>query len=194
MGPPTRLRFSFIKKPSVERSGAFLFICVAYSLIMLTLQPLSPADFAFVIQTEQHPENRPYVGQWTVEQYRNAIDDSNYQCFLIVVDSEPVGHCILHDLQNPNNSILLKRIVIQPKGQGYGRMALDQIMAYVFGVLKANRLWLDVRDYNERAEKLYQSVGLQYEGTQRKASLVDQEYVDLKLYGMLREEYNQRLG
>ncbi|WP_338876626.1 GNAT family protein [Spirosoma sp. SC4-14] len=161
---------------------------------MLTLQPLSPADLAFVIQSEQHPDNQRYVGQWTVEQYRNALDDPNYQCFLIIADGNPVGHCILYDLQNPDNSVLLKRIVIQTKGQGYGRIALENIMAYVFGVLKANRLWLDVRTFNERAEKLYQSIGFQYEGTQRKASHVDQEYVDLKLYGMLREEYNQRTG
>ena len=160
---------------------------------MLALQPLTEANISFAIHSENHPDNRRFVGQWTHEQYHAALTDENYQCFLFVDDEQPVGHCILHDLQNPDDSILLKRIVVQAKGQGYGRAALAQLTNYAFTVLKANRLWLDVRAYNERAETLYKSVGFRYEGTQLKASKVDETYCDLKLYGMLREEYEQQL-
>ena len=156
---------------------------------MLTLQSLTEVDISFAIQSENHPDNRRFVGQWTVEQYQNALHDPNYQCFLFVVNSQPVGHCIIYDLQNPDDAILLKRIVVQAKGKGYGRAALEKIMAHVFKTLNANRLWLDVRAFNERAEALYKSVGFEYEGTQRKASRLDDTYYDLNLYGMLREEY-----
>ena len=156
---------------------------------MLALQPLTEADISFAIQSENHPDNRRFVGQWTYDQYHDALTDENYQCFLFVDDEQPVGHCILHDLQNPDNSILLKRIVVQAKGQGYGRAALAQLKDYAFTVLKANRLWLDVRAFNDRAETLYKSVGFRHEGTLLKASKLDGAYYDLKLYGMLREEY-----
>lgn len=160
---------------------------------MLALQPLTEADISFAIQSENHPDNRRFVGQWTYEQYHDALTDENYQCFLFVDDEQPVGHCILHDLQNPDNSILLKRIIVQAKGQGYGRAALAQLTDYAFKMLKANRLWLDVRAFNERAEALYKSVGFRHEGTLLKASKLDDAYCDLKLYGMLREEYEQQL-
>lgn len=155
----------------------------------LLLQPLTESLIAFASESEIEPENQLFVGQWTTDQYRHALTDPNYQCFVFMVDNKPVGHCILYDLENPDNAVLLKRIIVREKGKGYGRAALGEIASYVFTVLKANRLWLDVRAFNTRAETLYQSVGFVYEGTQRKASLLDGEYYDLKLYGMLRDEY-----
>lgn len=159
---------------------------------MLTLQPLTEAHIAFAVQSEQHPDNRRFVGQWTPEQYRAALADPNYQCFILMVADRPVGHCILYDLQNPDDSVLLKRIIVQAKGNGHGRAALKEVCQYVFRTLKVNRLWLDVRAFNDRAESLYRSVGFRHEGTLRKASRVDDDYCDLNLYGMLREEYNQQ--
>jgi len=65
-------------------------------------------------------------------------------------------------------------------------------MELVFDEYKANRLWLDVRAFNTRAEALYQSMGFCYEGTLRQGTRVDEAYYDLKLYGLLREEYEQQ--
>jgi len=157
----------------------------------LLIQPLTPAHIPSAIEAENHPDNRRFVGQWTTEQYRDALTNPAYQCFVFVIDNRPVGHCILYDLENPDHAILLKRIVVWEKGQGYGRAALLQLMGYAFDALKANRLWLDVRAFNNRAQTLYQSVGFRHEGTQRKASLMDGDYYDLELYGMLRDEYQQ---
>ena len=156
---------------------------------MLILQPLTEDDISRVIDAENHPDNRRFVGQWTPEQYKHALADPHYQCFIFVVDHQPVGHCLLYDLQNPDNAVLLKRIVVDQKGNGYGRAALVQIIKYAFDTLQVNRLWLDVRAYNTRAKSLYESAGFKHEGTQRSASLVDGQYYDLDLYGMLRDEY-----
>lgn len=161
---------------------------------MLTLQPLTPADVGFVTQAEQHPENRRFVGQWTADQYLSALDNPNYQCFLFIADGQPIGHCILTDLQSPDDSVLLKRILVYNKGRGYGRLALENILVYAFGVIKANRIWLDVRSFNNRAEKLYQSIGFRNEGTLKKASKVDDQYINLHLYAILREEFNKKLN
>jgi diamine N-acetyltransferase len=155
----------------------------------LTLERLTEVDIDFVTQSEEHPDNRRFVGQWTHEQYRQALTDPNYGCFGFVVNQVLVGHCILANLQDPDDAIQLKRLVVAIKGNGYGRAALTEIIRYVFETLNANRLWLDVRSFNSRAEGLYRSVGFQYEGTQRKASKMEDVYYDLNLYGMLREEY-----
>lgn len=155
----------------------------------LTLERLTEVDFHFVTQSEQHPDNRRFVGQWTHEQYRQALTNPTYCCFGFVVNQVLVGHCILANLQDPDDAIQLKRLVITTKGKGYGRAALTEIIRYVFETLNANRLWLDVRSFNSRAEGLYRSVGFQYEGTQRKASKMEDAYYDLNLYGLLRDEY-----
>ncbi|MBC3785153.1 GNAT family N-acetyltransferase [Spirosoma utsteinense] len=154
----------------------------------LTLQVLTEADLDYITQSENHPDNRRFVGQWTHEQYRQALTNADYRCFLFSVDGLPVGHCILANLQDPDDAIQLKRIVVTTKGKGYGRASLTEIIRYVFETLAANRLWLDVRSFNSRAETLYRSVGFVYEGTQRKASKIDDVYYDLNLYGMLRSE------
>jgi len=69
---------------------------------------------------------------------------------------------------------------------------LGEIIRYVFETVKANRLWLDVRSFNTRAETLYWSMGFRYEGTLRKASRVDGNYYDLNVYGMLQEEFSMQ--
>lgn len=155
----------------------------------LTLKRLTEVDVDFVTQSENHPDNRRFVGQWTHEQYHQALNDPTYLCFGFVVDQVLVGHCILANLHDPDDAIQLKRLVVTSKGKGYGRAALAEIMRYVFETLTANRLWLDVRSFNSRAEGLYRSVGFRYEGTQRKASKMEDTYYDLNLYGLLRDEY-----
>lgn len=157
--------------------------------MILTLQPLTEADIDTATSAEQHPDNRRYVGQWTPEQYYRALTDPNYECFVLVANGERVGHGLLYDLLNPDDAVLLKRIVIYAKGQGHGRAALEAVKQYVFGTLRKNRLWLDVRAFNNRAERLYQSAGFTHEGTLRRASRVGDTYYDLNLYGMLRDEW-----
>ncbi|MGF7214552.1 RimJ/RimL family protein N-acetyltransferase [Spirosoma lacussanchae] len=49
-------------------------------------------------------------------------------------------------------------------------------MELVFDGYKANRLWLDIRAFNTRAEALYQSISFCYEGTLRQCTHVDETY------------------
>ncbi|WP_077920146.1 GNAT family N-acetyltransferase [Spirosoma sp. 209] len=159
---------------------------------MISLQPFSRDSIPFAIALENHPENRRFVGQWAHAQYDNAVADPDYGCFIVLTEGTPIGHCILSGLKSPDKAILLKRLVIQAKGQGYGRATLARLMELVFDGYKANRLWLDVRAFNIRAEALYQSMGFCHEGTLRQGTHVDEAYYDLKLYGLLREEYEQQ--
>ncbi len=68
-----------------------------------------------------------------------------------------VGFVILRSLGT--ESIELKRIAISDKGRGYGRDAMRLVKEAAFGDLGANRLWLDVYDFNERAQAVYEAEG-----------------------------------
>ena len=149
----------------------------------------TPTHLPFILEVEYHPDNQGYIGSWTKEQHLEKMDDPNYQHLVFEVDHQLVGYAILQDVQHPDHSILLKRFAIQEKGKGYGRQAIEAIKNFVFQELQPNRLWLDVRAFNKRAESLYQKTGFRREGTFKKTSFMGDRYVDLHIYAILKEEY-----
>lgn len=148
-------------------------------------------DITYVMVEEQKPENAEYVLVWTRGQHLDAIQDSN-QDHLIVEEMEtgsPVGYILLSGLNASNHAIELRRIVISEKGKGYGRQAIQLVKKYAFETLKAHRLWLDVKVYNDIAQKLYQSEGFVKEGVMRESLYADGEYFDMVLMAMVEGDY-----
>ncbi|MCH2083691.1 MAG: GNAT family N-acetyltransferase [Saprospiraceae bacterium] len=145
----------------------------------------------YIKMVEDHPDNKDFIGAWTIEEHLEALQNDNYQHLVFEVEQQLVGYCILQDLIHPDHSILLKRFAIDVKGKGYGYQAVEGIKQHVFTHLQPNRLWLDVRYFNERAMKLYEKANFRKEGIFKKASLMDDQYVDLHIYAMLREEYEK---
>lgn len=148
-------------------------------------------DLEFVLKAEGEEENAKYVGQWTREQHLKALGQKEYM-HLVVEEAgsgKLVGYVILNGLQNPNNSIEFMRIVITDKGKGYGRQTLQLIKKIAFDKLKANRLWLDVRLNNLRAQNLYESEGFTKEGVLRECILHNGNYESLIVMSILETEY-----
>lgn len=54
-------------------------------------------------------------------------------------------------------------------GKGFGRDALDALIDATFESWNVRRIWLEVEEGNERAERLYRSAGFKHEATLRKA-------------------------
>ncbi len=157
----------------------------------LTLRLAQETDIPYITSVEHTPDYQQFVGYWSPEKHRDALTDPAYKTLLFVVDDRPVGYCILASLDSPDDAIQLKRICIGETGQGYGRQALRRVKDHVFSILKAHRLWLDVRDFNHRAENLYQSEGFRHEGRLKEASKVGDTFCDLNLYGILRSEWKK---
>lgn len=154
-----------------------------------------PEDIPAVRQLEADPENRRWVYQWSEAQHRAALEDRDTGHWMLTdARGQTVGYCILKGLENPFGTVELMRIVIGPKGRGYGRAALQAIMARVFAELKARRLWLDVVSTNERAIRLYESLGFVHEGTLRESALIDGEPASMRLYGLLAREWRAEAG
>lgn len=148
-------------------------------------------DLDYILQAEQHPDNSPYIGQWTREEHRNtfASDDILHLTVKSVCDSNPVGYVIMAGLQNPNRCMELRRIVITDKGKGYGRETLRLVKKLAFETLKTHRLWLDVREHNERAKVLYKSEGFVEEGKLRECILSNDSFQSLIILSILEDEY-----
>jgi RimJ/RimL family protein N-acetyltransferase len=152
-------------------------------------------DLDYVLSTEQDPENKRFVFQWSREQHEEAIasDDALH---LIVEDAErrKLGYVIIRGLQNPHNCIEIFRINLSVRNQGYGKKVLKLVLDDLFNHWRAHRVWLDVREGNERALQVYQSLGFQVEGTLRECVKTEDKYESLIIMGILKTEYCRMRG
>ncbi|MGM0851934.1 MAG: GNAT family N-acetyltransferase [Bacillota bacterium] len=77
----------------------------------------------------------------------------------------------------------------QSWGNGYGKEAMKCLLAYAFHELNLYRLQLTVFSYNERAIRLYESLGFTKEGSYRQFLQRDGDRYDMVLYGILADEW-----
>ena len=75
------------------------------------------------------------------------------------------------------------------QGQGIGTAATRLTLQHAFEDLNLERIHLLVLAENERAIKLYRSVGFREEGVQRRAVFKRTEYRDLLMMAVLRAEF-----
>ena len=77
-------------------------------------------------------------------------------------------------------------------GQGYGAEAMTLVLQFAFAELNLHGVHITVFSYNERAIKLYESLGFVREGAYREYIHRDGQRHDMLLYGMLRREWETR--
>lgn len=155
------------------------------------LRPTTENDFEFVIGAEQNRENRRFVSQWSREQHRAACASKDLRHFMVQTRAgRAVGYIILAGFGDAHhNNIEFRRLVITEKNNGYGRDALREVKRLAFEEYKANRLWLDVKEYNVRARHVYEAEGFVPEGVLRECVKTETGYESLLVMSLLRREY-----
>ncbi len=146
------------------------------------------ADLDYVIRAEHSEENRAYIIPWSRERHIQSLSDPDL-VHLIVETGQPVGYVILAGLLNPNHSIEFRRIVITEKGRGYGKTTIERVKELAFETYNAHRLWLDVFDWNARAQHVYAASGFKREGMLRECLKANGRYESLVIMSILRHEY-----
>ncbi len=164
--------------------------------IGVRLRPTMLSDLDYVVGVEQDPGNLPSITPWERTQHEGAVRFPDFRHFIVEAGegTQAVGFVILQGCRNPHGSIELKRIVLQPKGQGIGRACLRELERIAFCELHAHRFWLDVKEHNTRALALYASEGFIVEGRLRDAVRTDDGYESLVVMSMLAAEYEARRG
>ena len=158
----------------------------------IRLRPTMLSDLDFVGSVEQDPANLPFITPWERVQHEGAVRFPDFRHFIIEAgDAYPsAGFVILQGCRNPHASVELKRIVLQPKGVGYGRVCVRLLAQMAFRDLGAHRFWLDVKSANERALALYRSEGFVEEGRLRDSVRSGAGFDSLIVMSMLRGEYD----
>jgi diamine N-acetyltransferase len=155
------------------------------------LRPTTIADLEFVMVAESAEENRPFVLQWPREQHIAAIN-SFESAHRIIEDAESraaVGYAILLGLGGVHRSIEFRRLVVTAKGRGYGRAAVNMIKKFAFEEQAAHRLWLDVKEGNQCARRLYESEGFTLEGLLRECFRGESGWESVYVMSILESEY-----
>jgi diamine N-acetyltransferase len=152
------------------------------------------SDLDFVISVEQDAANRPFITPWDRTQHEGAVRFPDFRHFIVEAgpDYASCGFVILQGCRNPHRSVELKRIVLQPKGQGIGRACVRLLTQMAFRDLGAHRFWLDVKSLNVRAQALYRNEGFVEEGRLRESVQTDDGYDSLIVMSMLDREYEVR--
>ena len=167
---------------------------------LLRLRPTMLSDLDFVITVETDARNLPFITPWERTQHEAAVRIPDFRHFIVESgrDYERAGFVILQGCRNPHRSVELKRIVLQPKGQGLGRACVRLLKRMAFRDLKAHRFWLDVKALNTRALALYASEGFVKEGRLRESVRVSVDgadgYDSLIVMSMLDREFHARVA
>jgi diamine N-acetyltransferase len=166
----------------------------------LRLRPTMLSDLDFVITVETDARNLPFITPWERTQHEAAVRIPDFRHFIVEAgaDYERAGFVILQGCRNPHRSVELKRIVLQPKGQGLGRACVRLLKRMAYRDLKAHRFWLDVKALNTRALALYASEGFVEEGRLRESVRVSVDgadgYDSLIVMSMLDREFHARVA
>jgi diamine N-acetyltransferase len=165
-------------------------------LVRMRLRPTMLSDLDFVQTVETDPHNLPFITPWERTQHEGAVRFPDFRHFIIEAGDawERAGFVILQGCRSPHKSVELKRIVLQPKGQGIGRACVRLLKRMAFVDLRAHRFWLDVKALNVRAQALYASEGFAEEGRLRESVKLTEGYESLIVMSMLDREYDARVA
>jgi RimJ/RimL family protein N-acetyltransferase len=156
----------------------------------ISLRNTGENDLDYVLAAEHDPANSIFVIPWSRDEHRQALIQPD-MAHLIVQGERELGYVILAGIQDPNETIEFRRIVITEKGKGFGKRAIQLVKELAFERYRANRLWLDVKERNQRARSLYMSQGFVVEGVLRQRLKTETGYESLVVMSMLREEYER---
>jgi len=92
-------------------------------------------------------------------------------------DRAYVGEASLNDLDEGNRTMSFRIALVEP-GRGYGTEATRLLLDYAFDVVGLHRVTLEVFDFNERAQHVYEKCGFVREGLQREALYWDGQWHD----------------
>lgn len=159
---------------------------------------LEKEDLPFITKVRTSPHVQDNVGQvifvneeLQAKWFENLLADKSKLYTIFEFGREPIGYIRLTDIDHINKSICIGGdIAEQYCGQGHGKAMYSLIFQLGFQTWNMNRLWLLVLEDNKRAQRLYEKVGLQKEGVQRKAVYKNGKYQDYIMMSILREEYD----
>lgn len=134
------------------------------------------------------PDEKEKIRQWymTRNEQNNRLD-------LAVVYREcdqVIGEVVFNEYDEETDNVNFRVLLSEAScNKGVGTEAISMFIQYGMEELELHKISLEVYSFNPRAERVYQKVGFKLEGIKREEFLYNQEYFDIKIYGLLKADY-----
>lgn len=150
-------------------------------------------DWMNDIEVVRYTESRFYQHskESTLSFVRSVTNDFNYA--FAIVDNETkqhIGNIKIGNI-NPNHKNADVGLIIGRKefwGKGIATEAIRLCADFAFRELKLHRLWAGLYASNKGSAKAFEKAGFSLEGTKREAALLDGQWVDCWIYGLVNHE------
>ena len=128
----------------------------------VNLRPTTPEDLGWVTALERRPDHADAIGQWSDAEHLGAIHRRNgREHWIIERDARPAGYLIAYDCRANGAGIYVKRLLVDQKERGTGKAALATYLRDAFARPGVESVWLIVRNGNDRARAVYDSLGFE---------------------------------
>lgn len=130
----------------------------------------------------------------TVKKFISDAQDISFSRHYAIVDEQDIymGTISLKKIDTINTNAEYAVVLHKDSiGKGFGKEATRQILKIAFEELNLHKVYLDCLSTNERALKMYEKAGFKYEGELKEQIFVRNEFCSLKLYGILKQDYEK---
>lgn len=159
----------------------------------LRLRVATLNDLDYIMTLQHAPENLKFIMPFDEDYHREIICSDGSEKLDVIIEEldtrQAVGYFMLREVDSP--CIEFTHVIINKKGVGYGREALNLLLKWTFEVKNYHRVWIDCKEYNSIALHLYESSGFVREGVLREIILTGDVYENLIVLGMLQREYHK---
>jgi RimJ/RimL family protein N-acetyltransferase len=166
----------------------------------VTLRRVEPDDYPLIQEWQNDPEifsRMDYQRPFSMDDIRKAEEhgaEKEYP-FMIEADGRPIGRCGLFGVRWRDRTISLY-IYIGAKdtwGKGYGKDAIRALLGYAFQTLGVSLTQLYSLGDNDRAIRMYKSLGFVEEARLRDRSFIEGRFVEHVVMSITREEFARSL-
>lgn len=151
--------------------------------------------------------NRPHLREWlpwvdhmqSVENFTDHIADCKKReaqqtdyAFVIMLNNEMAGRIGIHYINNQNKIAAIGYWLGDGfQGKGIITRACSLLVDHCFNVLDMHRVEIKCATGNHKSRAIAEKLNFTKEGMLRQAELVNETFLDLYLYSMLKDEWKQ---
>jgi RimJ/RimL family protein N-acetyltransferase len=118
-----------------------------------------------IMRMESDEDAADFVTQFSAERHGRDFRDPDIVYKSIYDENHSLIGFIILVLDPDVSSVELRRIVVTPKGRGYGQRAIALADCVCRDEIGRHRIWLDVFELNVRARRVYEHSGYRQFGT-----------------------------
>jgi len=154
-----------------------------YKLIPITSNDLKKIDTHYYAAIEDISLNK-YTDRCRyplTEKQCDEFIDNNFIFGIFDMNNDHIGNIGIHNIDHLNRTCEVG-IFIWLQGKGVGSECLPVVVDHCINRLNMQRVWMGTLSINDAMNKLAIKSGFELEGVQKRARILNNEYVDVNIY------------